>query len=259
MKIERSELYPQQWFRPLSDPGEHGSTTFSGLLAHLRVSAASQPESDAARADATPAIGDGAAEFGEKPIVLLVAVPLGDAPSSRRTTAIEQLAGRVAEAAASAGGRNVPEAAPLRSQTWNPFPARTAGAVPLPVARSAVSGIAPVVSPVTRPTAAENPADVMLGMGPGSKIGKVSIPERAAGPAGKPARPAGAGSAHGSSSLHAALVATEAGLKLVLRAAGLSAEEHAQLSDRLTDLFAQMGEAPPELVIYEPANSDRKG
>ncbi|WP_150115345.1 hypothetical protein [Pelagerythrobacter marensis] len=74
-------------------------------------------------------------------------------------------------------------------------------------------------------------------------------------PAGSAAGRVASNHTAGSIPIQAALVAMDDGFRLIVRLPSLSDEEQVELSKRLTELFAQMGETPPELVIHRSAMS----
>lgn len=229
-------------------PADRGAASFADILARLGLSAASDPDGAAARSAVVPEIGETATAFAEAPIVLLTASLSGEAPAQETRTAA-QVAAQIAEAFDEVARYRTVSEAPL-SQTAALPPAATSpseAAAANAVLRSTVSAAAGV------PGASGYPASVAPRAAEGNTA---KVFEGMAREAGKMAHRSAQGFAAGSSTpFQTALVTTEQGLRLVVRLPAWSDDEHAELSQRLAELFGRMGRTPPELLIYSPAPS----
>lgn len=228
-------------------PVDRGAASFADILAQLGLSAASDPDGAAARSAVVPEIGETATAFAEAPIILLTASLSGEA-STQEARTVAQVAARIAEALDEvARFRTVSEAplsqtAALRPAATSPSEAAAANAVLRPTL-SAAAGV---------PGASGHPASVA----PRAEGNTAKVFEGIAREAGKMAHRSAQGFAAGSSTpFQTALVTTEQGLRLVVRLPAWSDDEHAELSQRLAELFGRMGRTPPELLIYSPAPS----
>lgn len=243
--------------RQTGTPGEavaRATISFGDLLAQLGVSAASQPERGAMRSNPAPEIGDSAIGFGERPVVLLTAPPGSHERASGRKRAIEGIAHQAADAArALARPGQHPGAADAHAATASPVTTR-----PSP----SMTGLPPGATEASLPAhhgSSTKPAAEAISAGRFATQTDGTVQNRQAASQPGPAASATARAANAlavrSAPIQAALVAMDDGFRLIVRVPGLSDEEQADLSERLAELFAQMGEAPPELVIHRSAMS----